>query len=436
MFENLKKFVSGNWIKKKKPNTKTDEQKSRFSYFLDDVSKKDPMHAPISLAVSLAEEAMKIVSNRLMLVRQVQNVNEKILELECFAQLTEEEAVHLKHLLDLFISLAKDRNVLRYQLTGFDRSLENMMGLEDDANFALSHIQEAERKQRIFRHDLGHLHGEKADLQYEREQLQTGLDFVNRFAIVMTFIFGSATLFLGYLSMIQNSQVFFAVFILVILLIFVVALIYSFRSRISYELALNIKKQRRAVEFINKKSALYAHYTNFLSYEYKKYNIRNSKMLENNLKEFGHYKHVTSRVDSIRNIMYETEDRLEEFMREKEININRFDIEKFAKTVNVTDKLESHQLFLKEKSELEERLLNLEARHEEISQLFEDLKEIDVTEGKIIEDIVQTYLEEAARMLHMMEKRDIEEEDSDDSDDDLNSDARDIAFAKNQTQTA
>ena len=409
MFENLINFAKTILTKEKNVKVVEKVNYSKFKAFLENLSKKDPMYEPIMSAVELCDEALKIIANRMVLVRQVQNLNEKIMELECFGQLSDEEAKQLKHLLDLFVALTKDRNVLRYQLTGFDPSLEKMLNLESDASLALNHIQEAEKKQRIFRHDLGHLQGEKADLEYEREQLEAGLRFINKFAIAMTFIFGSVTMFLGYLAMLGTVQVFFMVFLLTVLLIFVVALIYSFRKRMTYELNINIRKQRRAVEFINKKSALYAHYTNFLTFEYTKYKVNSSQMLANNLREFGNYKHVTSRVDSVRNILYETERQLETFMREKKININRFDIENFAKTVNVVDKVDAHQSLLKNRSSMEERLLLMDERHEEISLLLEELKAEDKSEDGVVESIIQTYFEEVGRLMYVMEKRDIEE---------------------------
>lgn len=411
MFQSLLHFINKFW-KKKEKKIDNYETVSKFQNYLDAVDKKDPMYEPITAACSLCDEALKIVANRLILVKKVQNINEKIMELECFGKLNEEEAENLKNLLDFFVSLTKDRNVLRYQLTSFDPSLDRMLNLEDDANFALKHIQDAEKAQRLLRHDLGHLQGEKEDLIYEREQLETGLDFINKFSMAVTVVFALVTLFLGYISMFNNTSVFFPVFVLVILLIIVVGLVYSFRKRMIYELNINIKKQKKAIEFINKKNAVLAHYTNFLRYEYKKYQVRNSQMLESNLKEFGHYKYVTARVDSIRKIMYETENKLESFIREKNIGISRFDMERFAKTANVEDKLETHKSFMKDKLALEEQLLELDARNEKICDLLEELKVADQSEEKIIDEIIQVYFEEVGRLIDVMEKRDISDEEA------------------------
>ena len=81
--------------------------------------------------------------------------------------------------------------------------------------------------------------------------------------------------------------------------------VYLFRRHAYHELVLNNKKQKRAIELLNKKNVIYAYYTNFLKFEYDKYKVRNSTMLSSNLKDYDNYKHLVNRYDQISKILYQ-----------------------------------------------------------------------------------------------------------------------------------
>ena len=101
---------------------------------------------------------------------------------------------------------------------------------------------------------------------------------------------------------------------------------------------------------------MYSYYTNFLKYEYNKFKVRNSDMLAANLKEYDNYKYVVSRYDSIRNIMRQTQDLLEKFLRDKKIEMDNVSIEKFANTISIDDKMEYCRDINSSKKETEEKL--------------------------------------------------------------------------------
>lgn len=351
------------------------------------------------LVADLSEEALRIVRQRLSLIEKIQNMTEKMTEIECFDRLNDEDAAQLKNLLESFISLTKERNVLRYQLTDFDKSITHMESLETDADFAMPNILDAEKRSRMLRHDLSHLKGEKTELEYEQETLQNALAFINKFTYAVVGIFCFITIYLGYTYMFQGTTIFFAITILVLLAMVVIILLHFFRRRMRYELLMNLKKQQKAVDLLNKKGAVFAHYTNFLNYEYKKYKVRSASMLKTNLSEYNNYKHVANRIDSIRKIMYETQEQIEQFLRDKKINHIKSDIEQFVQTVNVDDKKQYYQELSREKAALEKNLSNLDARHEAIWDSLVTLNERDTTEEKIVEHVIQVYIDEVNKLV-------------------------------------
>ncbi len=368
-----------------------------------------PNYTDLVRAAEICESTLEISRKRILLINKISQIHETLEELECYNKLTDEEAERLKKLLESFVALTKERNTLRYQLTDFDRSLEYMISLEEDANKIMPQLEDAEKKQRIFRHDISAVEGEKAALESEHSVLRKGLVFVNRLTGAMTIAFGGVALFLTYSYMINQETIFIPTSILVILLIFITVLVHVFRKRMVYELDLNVKKQKRAVQILNRKNVVFAYYTNYLNYEYRKYKISNAQMLKNNLKDYEHFKHLTSRIDKIRDILYETHRQIEIFLREYNISDAKFTIEQFAQTVNIEDKKQFYTQKQNESQNLEKELDELDLKH---ATLWEELMELngrDSTTDKIIDSMIQMYFSQVSRFLAQVNKGDVEE---------------------------
>ena len=166
----------------------------------------------------------------------------------------------------------------------------------------------------------------------------------------------------------------------------------------TFELQINKKKQEKLVELLNKKNVVYSYYTNFLRYEYKKYQVRNSDMLIAHLKEYGNYKYVTSRYDSIRNIMYQAQENLERFLKEKNINMDSVSIEKFANTISIDDKIAFCKEITQAKEETEEKLKVIDEKHEEIWNQIVDISNRDWSGKEIIESLMLAYSREVEKI--------------------------------------
>jgi len=375
------------------------ETYSKFKRFFEAMDLEDPLYPSVRQTSGLCDDALRIAQQRIQLGTRLQEYDEKLLELECFSRLNEEDLERLKKLLQYFMSLTVERNQLYNQLSDFDKSLVDMFKLEEEAALAVPQIRDAEQRQRLLKQDLGYLYGEKADLVYERENMEKGLRFIHYFTMGLVGLFITVTLLLGFLYIFNNANIFLPTVIITLMVIIIATLLYIFRRRIRYELRLNFKKQLRAVELLNKKNVVYAYYTNFLRFVYNKYKVRNANMLENNLKNFGNYKFLVGRIDNLRRTMYETEAEIERFMKEKRLTGLRASVEGFAKTANLDDKKRYYDELIKSKESLEKELNNLDLRHEEIWDTLMVLNDQDRSSGKVIDKIIQTYLDEAGGLL-------------------------------------
>lgn len=393
----------GRFVKEETSLDTSFETYSKFKRFFETMDTEDPLYPSVRQTSGLCDDALRIAKQRIQLGTRLQEYDEKLIELECFSRLTEEELSRLKKLLEYFMSLTTERNQLYNRLSDYDKSLVDMFKLEEEAALNLPQIREAEQRQRLLKQDLGYLYGEKADLVYERENMEKGLRFIHLFTLGLVGLFIVMTLFLGFLHIFNNINIFLPTTIITAMVIVIASLLYIFRRRIRYELKVNFKKQLRAVELLNKKNVVYAYYTNFLRFVYNKYKVRNAQMLENNLHNFGSYKFLVGRIDNLRRTMYETEAEIERFMKEKKLTGLRASIEGFAKTANLEDKKRYYDELVKSKVAIETELNSLDLRHEEIWDTLMILNDHDRSSSKIIDKIIQTYLDEAGGLLTQVE---------------------------------
>jgi len=349
--------------------------------------------------VGLCDDGLDIVADRVVLENRLADVDERMEEVAAYGRMSEEDVDDLKELLNRYTNTSRESGQLKYQVTSFDAGLAEFDKLEDDAIKALGDIKFAEGRQRIFKQDIGHLEGEKDVLRHERIRLKNGMDFVYKFSIGTVIFFALALAVLIFLYAVHQIDTIIVMAGMLVFIIIISGLLYMLRQKLRYELQLNHKKQQRAVELLNTKIAVYVHFTNYLNSQYRKYKVRNSKVLENNLEDYGHYKHMTRRLDALRDITEQTENAIDIFLREKGISRNFGSIEKFATTLNIDDKMTFHQELFREKTLIENSLKRLEERLVQIWDTLSAIRTAATENAPIISTIVDEYSKKAARII-------------------------------------
>ena len=372
---------------------------SKFRHFFENMNRGDPLYPSVFQVSSLCDDALRIAKHRIRLSSRIGELDGKMTELENFNNLTDKEIDDLKKMLERFLSLTRERTQLLNQLTNFDKSLTEMFSLEGDALIAVPQIKDAEKHQRALRQDIAYLRGEKEELNGERSDMAKTLAFIKKFTVAMVAVFAAAAVLLVVMYLTAGWDIFLPTSILSMLVMAIVALLFYFRRMVRKEVRKNLRKQHRAIDLLNKKNVVLAYYSDYLRFSYKKYKVQNSKMLETNLKDFGNYKFLANRIDTCRRLMYETEDMIERFIREKKLTGVRATIEGFAKTVNLEDKKRYYNELATQKSALEKELSDLERRHGEIWETLMVINERDRSHGNMIETIIAAYLTEAGKLF-------------------------------------
>lgn len=407
------------------PKSKKAATVSRFDLFVRLVPKKHESFEVVKKSAELCDEAIIISKRRIQAIKRAGVLAEKMAELECYESLTDEEIEDFKNMIERFISLNKDRNALRFQIVGFDKGLVEMGALEEGAKYILDSMENSERLRKILRHDIGLLQGEKSDLEYDYFQMQNAGDFVQKLSIGLLSVFGLMAAFLGFWIFYNSQNMFVPTALLCFTVIILIMFLRAFRHRIGRELRINLLKQQKCVEFINKKNVVYAYHLNFLRFAYKKYNVRNSDKLKKNLSDFHDYKTITRRYDSIKNAMYQTERQIEDFLREKKIVNALITIEKFAKTVDLEDKRKVYNDYATEKQRMEKLLEGLDKLLEGIWGELTLLSELDNTKDKIVERIISQYTEEVENIVKINTPAE-----GDDADEGKDTEAKDMGDVK------
>ena len=401
-FSKIVDFINS-FYNKRPGRKKNMERESRFLDISRELKAASQSTDEVERAILLCDEALDIVSDKIILSNRLKIVEDKLSEVASFHNMTDDETQDLKDMIARYRSLSKDSNTLKYQVTSFDASLTRMESLAGDAPKAVNEIKFAEERQRIFKKDISYLQGEKMVLEHENERLQNAIDFVYKFSIALVIFFAGMSVLMVFLYIFQNMQTMLVMTVMLIAIIVISALLYALRIRLKQEMRINFLKQKRAVELLNKKTAVYAHFTNFLNYEYKKFKVRSSDMLKTNLEDYNHYKHLTKRLDAIRNAMNQQERNLEYFLREKGVKANYSNMERFAANINIDDKKYAAREIAKEKGLIEATLKKLDMRHSEIWDTLQELNKNDKTAENTIDRIIQAYTEKAGDELKTAE---------------------------------
>lgn len=383
--------------------------KFREYVFLLDDSEDD---SNVLKVIELCDDSLKLDRHRLYLDKKRKECEIILEDLKCYDNLSEDDAEHLKSLITKFIQLNTERKGIRYQLGDFNNSINKLENLEEDAQDALYQIEDAENSKRLLSRDISLIKDEKERTILDRERLQFAYKVLHKFSFAISILLGLSIIFLTLISVSLNESVFLSLSILCITLVFTIVLIYIFRRKIIFELKLNEKKQSKLVSLLNKKTVVYSYYVNFLNYTYKKYNVKNSRVLKSNLDDFNNYKHIVTRYDNLGKLVYEVQGQLEDFLKDKKITISNGSLESFAKSINIDNKIAYFKDIELKKQKIEDRIKEIEEEHQRLIEKIIAINVEDTSKEKVVEKIIQAYFNETEKLLSEEDEEDIKKEET------------------------
>ncbi|MBN2220603.1 MAG: hypothetical protein JW708_00265 [Vallitaleaceae bacterium] len=157
---------------------------------------------------------------------------------------------------------------------------EEMGTFVKDIPKAIKILQEHEANQQKVKRDLSILEGEKTELHYQFKNLQRALVFLRYFMIflaMVAFLVGSIIA----IAMVKYRQdIFKATLIFIVVIFFLFLWIFVFRRYCIHELKKNQIMQERLVKLLNKTKIKYVRNQQVLDFEYEKYRVNDSMVLQ------------------------------------------------------------------------------------------------------------------------------------------------------------
>lgn len=145
---------------------------------------------------------------------------------------------------------------------------------------AIEILKDHEGNQQKVKHDLDILEGEKQDLLYNFRNLRRSLSFLRSFLIFLVFASMISAIILSVMLLRYNMDVFISSLVTIVIIAFLYTWAYVFRRYCNHELKKNQLMQERAVKLINKTKIKFVHNQQLLDFQYKKYNVNSSEVLE------------------------------------------------------------------------------------------------------------------------------------------------------------
>jgi len=172
-----------------------------------------------------------------------------------------------------------------------------------------------EENQGLVKRDLAYLEAEKSELIYHKDRYTGAYGFIKSAFIGVASISALAALILSTLYFVYNKQILLPALVIMVAVIVATVWVYVFRRYLVYEINKNQKLIKRAIEITNKTKIKYINNQKVLDYQYKKYKVDSSEMLELRYENYrakisakSQYRNISN---SIAAMMSDIEDALE-----------------------------------------------------------------------------------------------------------------------------
>lgn len=411
IFSSIKDFFvnAKNIFKKDKKVEKIEYSDKRFDKYLENIDILDPAYSSIKEAIEYCQQLLYILERQIYLNNTLKALIVKQRDLEIFNSFEKEDLQKLQNYIDTYKIVSKETGTLKNQINSYDKSFDYLGKLEKEVEQGIKEMQYYEQRQAGLKRDMAYISGEKEELIYSKEQLEQGLSFLYKFSIVLVCTLAIITFTLFVLKIGYFMEIYIPLAILCVFAIVLGSTIYIFQRKFRYELHRNILLQARAVELLNRTKVLYVNSTSYLTYEYKKFRVRNSEMLQNNWDEYLYQKQISRRHIAMNNRLQEITDNIIDVLSSKGIENPESLFEELINLISLEDKRVLYRDIKAERDNVEAELEDLDIKQEKLWGQLIELQQNDSTQDNIISHIVQAYENENQRINSSEQEVEIEQ---------------------------
>jgi|ASRN01.1.fsa_nt_gi hypothetical protein len=272
-----------------------------------------------------------------------------------------------KQLSELKVSVkeAEEKNV-----QAKSRENPHIRSVSKDIAKAIKVLKEHETNQNMVKKDLDILEGEKQSLLFHFTNLRRALSFLKYFMLLLVFITLIVGIVLSTLLIVYNRNVFLPSLISIVTISFLFLWGFVFRRYCVHEIEKNQRLQERAVKLINKTKLKFIRNQQLLDFEYEKYQVNSSEVLELRYEHYldaqqqqRNYDHINR---TIRNLSMDIEDTMNKIQIENASFVIK-NAEYFATDKGIDRLYEKHH---EHRERLQKELKKLEHEKEVLENLL------------------------------------------------------------------
>lgn len=178
---------------------------------------------------------------------------------------------------ETLVQKSEFRDQIRSTEAGQNEYLEQY---EESMSGIIKMMKDHEDNQRLVKQDMAYLESEKAELTYQSSRMATALTFVKHAFIVIAVVSALTALVLSIMFFINDQPILIPAMIAMVAVIAGTVWVYVFRRYLIHEMNKSNKLMKRTVELTNKTKIKYINNQKVLDFQYRKYKVDSSEMLE------------------------------------------------------------------------------------------------------------------------------------------------------------
>jgi ABC-type multidrug transport system fused ATPase/permease subunit len=350
----------------------------------------DNLYNNIDSAYHLCSKFTTARNEKERVIHEYENITKTYTGIQQIEKMNSKSLNEFENLAYSYIGTIEDKQQYRNRLSVTSDELEYLGEYEEDISQVIQDIRVVEEKQRNVKSDINYIEGEKGELLYRQERLIKTQSVIKVLMIILLSIFAISTLALTIIYTNNDVDIFIPSIIMIVIIGFFGLWIYIFRRYVVHEIKKNILLRQRAVELLNKIKLKYVHNEQFLTYEYKKYKVKSSEILEYKWDQYKQNINDRHSIHKISTNILAIENDIERLMKNNNILLPSMFFENIAKYVDKR----SRDIYRKEVDENRITIKNQIDEYENeitlIRKILLDIKENDTTESKEITKIVNS----------------------------------------------
>lgn len=326
------------------------------------------------------------------IIREYEDLTKMYSNMQKIEKINNKQLAEFENLATNYDEIKKDKVDYVDRIKGAGQQFDYLGEYEENIDDVIDNIKKVEEKQRDVKNDITYLEGEKGDIAFNRERLMKAQKYVKIFMIAILTIFAFSALTLSILYTYNDIDIFVPSIIMIVVIAFFGSWIFIFRRYVTHELKKNNILANRAVELINKIKLKYVNNQQFLTYEYNKYKVKSSEMLEDIWIKYKQNKKDKTNIHKLSSNIIMMEDDIERILKKSNIHGINYVLE----NIDIYSTEEKRLDFMKQAKENQETLKNTIDEYnkeiELITKILIDVRENDGTSEKIITKMINDAL--------------------------------------------